>query len=386
ANIEKARIEAERINRDQEIASQGPGGSKRYSDAEVGLLQSKNRQRADLETEVVDLGERRRKAQEALDATLDGLTTQQDIATLQSSLATTTAARRDIELRILDLQRDEEEARLKAITVANGATAAEEQLAKARLAALPEIYDLRRQQSARDNEEPMQRYRRETAERAQNYGEQLQTIEVNFLENMNDQLAEGATRFLKLKGAAGDFFNQLIADVIRLNIQQAAGGSGGLLGGLLKLTGLGGGGRAAALGDSIGIDSIRVLADQERGFVGGGYTGDIGRNKVAGVVHGQEFVFDAESTSRIGRSQLEAMRNGSFRMPTVSRAALAAGMTGGLVRVEVAEGALFQPTITSVAGNVSAQVAASTAPVMIGAASGDAQASMARRARRQIPR
>lgn len=389
ANIEKARIEAERLNRDQEIASQGPNGSKRFTAAEVDVLQTKNRQRADLEAEVVDLGERRRLAQEALDATLDGLATQQDIATLQASLATTTGLRRDLELRLLDIQREEEEARLRAITVVNGATAAEERKAKERLAALPQIYDLRRQQTERDNESPMQRRRRETADRAANLGDQLETIEVSFLDNMNDQLAEGATRFLKLKGAAGDFFNQLIEDVIRLNIQQAAGGSGGLLGGLLKLTGLATGGNALAGSISTANSNVASLAAgidarNLKGFSSGGYTGDIDPGKVAGVVHGQEFVFDAASTARIGRSQLEAMRNGSFRTPSVSRSALAGAMSGGVVRIEVAEGALFEQRIASVSGNVAAQMVATAAPVMVGAASGDAQASFARRARRQI--
>lgn len=48
-----------------------------------------------------------------------------------------------------------------------------------------------------------------------------------------------------------------------------------------------------------------------KGFMTGGYTGDLGRSDIAGVVHGQEYVFDAESTKRIGRDNLESMRRGS---------------------------------------------------------------------------
>lgn len=44
-------------------------------------------------------------------------------------------------------------------------------------------------------------------------------------------------------------------------------------------------------------------------FATGGYTGDMGRNAVAGVVHGQEFVAHAEATRR-WRPQLEAMNAG----------------------------------------------------------------------------
>lgn len=46
------------------------------------------------------------------------------------------------------------------------------------------------------------------------------------------------------------------------------------------------------------------------GFEKGGYTGNMGTKDVAGVVHGQEFVFDAASTARIGVDNLEAMRSG----------------------------------------------------------------------------
>ena len=46
------------------------------------------------------------------------------------------------------------------------------------------------------------------------------------------------------------------------------------------------------------------------GFREGGYTGNMGISDVAGVVHGKEFVFDADATARIGVQNLEAMRRG----------------------------------------------------------------------------
>ena len=46
------------------------------------------------------------------------------------------------------------------------------------------------------------------------------------------------------------------------------------------------------------------------GFREGGYTGNMGISDVAGVVHGREFVFDADATARIGVQNLEAMRRG----------------------------------------------------------------------------
>jgi hypothetical protein len=43
----------------------------------------------------------------------------------------------------------------------------------------------------------------------------------------------------------------------------------------------------------------------------GGYTGDGGRSEVSGVVHGQEFVVNAEGTSR-HRALLEAINSGQL--------------------------------------------------------------------------
>lgn len=65
------------------------------------------------------------------------------------------------------------------------------------------------------------------------------------------------------------------------------------------------------------------------GFKEGGYTGNVGINDVAGVVHGKEFVFDAESTSRIGVSNLEALRNRS--VSTTKSTSGGSGMQTNLV-------------------------------------------------------
>lgn len=59
-----------------------------------------------------------------------------------------------------------------------------------------------------------------------------------------------------------------------------------------------------------GIVSAAVTALSPQGFKTGGYTGSMGVNDIAGVVHGQEYVFDAQATKRIGVDNLNAMRRG----------------------------------------------------------------------------
>ncbi|WP_254526993.1 MULTISPECIES: tape measure protein [unclassified Sphingobacterium] len=48
------------------------------------------------------------------------------------------------------------------------------------------------------------------------------------------------------------------------------------------------------------------------GFSSGGYTGNMSPNKPAGIVHGKEFVFDAESTKRIGVDNLRSLQSGEI--------------------------------------------------------------------------
>lgn len=48
-----------------------------------------------------------------------------------------------------------------------------------------------------------------------------------------------------------------------------------------------------------------------KGYKDGGYTGSVGKNTVAGVVHGNEFVMPAEQTAKY-RGALESMRDGSY--------------------------------------------------------------------------
>lgn len=82
-------------------------------------------------------------------------------------------------------------------------------------------------------------------------------------------------------------------------------------------------GQAAVLAGGA-ILAVKALG----GFRTGGYTGSGDVGAVAGVVHGQEYVFDAESTARIGVSNLEAMRHGEMALGSQETSA------AGVVRVE----------------------------------------------------
>ncbi|WP_174804347.1 hypothetical protein [Martelella limonii] len=77
-------------------------------------------------------------------------------------------------------------------------------------------------------------------------------------------------------------------------VNVAKGGSGIFGGGLLQ----------GVLGGLLGI-----------GFASGGYTGNGAASKVAGVVHGGEYVFSKPAVDRIGRGNLDAMHKGRAVAP-----------------------------------------------------------------------
>jgi lambda family phage tail tape measure protein len=66
----------------------------------------------------------------------------------------------------------------------------------------------------------------------------------------------------------------------------------------------------------VGVTALLAAKTMMSGFKTGGYTGDVGTDDVAGVVHGKEYVFDAATTARIGKDNLDAMRAGKMSAPS----------------------------------------------------------------------
>ena len=67
---------------------------------------------------------------------------------------------------------------------------------------------------------------------------------------------------------------------------------------------------AGAMAQGASIVAMLSSTQEPAGFKSGGYTGNYGTNQVAGVVHGQEYVLNAEATKRVGINTLNAINNG----------------------------------------------------------------------------
>jgi phage-related minor tail protein len=95
------------------------------------------------------------------------------------------------------------------------------------------------------------------------------------------------------------------------SILGSLGNEFGLLGQILSQIGIGGG--AGSGGGLSGIFGSLMGAFGLPGFERGGATGGTDPRAVAGLVHEQEYVFDAAATARIGVENLEAIRRGTMR-------------------------------------------------------------------------
>lgn len=69
-------------------------------------------------------------------------------------------------------------------------------------------------------------------------------------------------------------------------------------------------GASIATGIATAAEVALISSQQPQGFKSGGYTGNMGVNQEAGVVHGQEYVLNAAATKRVGVGTLDAINNG----------------------------------------------------------------------------
>ena len=137
----------------------------------------------------------------------------------------------------------------------------------------------------------------------------------------NAQLSTAKTFFGALEGLQSSSNSKMarigkaaaIANAIVNTYQSATGAYASLAS--IPYVGPALGAAAAAAAIAAGMANVaQIRAQNTGGYKEGGYTGSIGVNEVAGVVHGQEFVMDAATTARVGVANLEALRSGAAQV------------------------------------------------------------------------
>jgi len=284
-NLEREQIKAQKEQSLREIAA-----NDQYSTAQKERLSALAEQLARERLSAVNAADLAEGVQAQRDIQEAELADAQDKLRLQAGLADTAKERRDIELRILDLQYQEERLRLEAIEASTTATEAEKEIARRRLAELDGQYDLRREQVNRQNESPLEKYRRGMNKSSGQIQEQAEQWVVDELEGIQKSLSGAIQKKLGVKDPIlGGIIDLFIEQVIMRPLADAfsqlntGGGGGGFLGAIASGIGSLFGGRASG-GHVVAGQMYRVNESGIEGFrpSGSGQIIPLGRMRGAG--------------------------------------------------------------------------------------------------------
>lgn len=298
---ERLRIEIERdaIRRSLE-------NDENYDAAQKEQLIALNDQIAAARLEAIAAEAAAEAAEDALYLRTEALRTEQDLLRAQARLAETSGERRTIELRLLDLQYEEERLRLEAIANNEQLNAAEREAARRRLASLDERQETEREGVERDTAGPMERYKRGLDKSPEEIAEEAEQWMVEELNNIQNKLSGAIQDKLGVKdpilgGIIDLFIEQVIMKPLADAFSNASSAQGGFVGAFIQGIGsLFSGGRAS--GGHVSAGRLYQVNEQGvEGFqpAGSGKIIPLGRMRGAqggGVVINQTVKVDASGS------------------------------------------------------------------------------------------
>lgn len=361
--IEKDRVEADRQSRNDELdeqAKQGRFGEGDVQKRRVLELKNLNDQRAAVETQLADARSRAQADRDALDLTLGEITSQRDLLQERSQMVETLGERRSVELALLQLQRDEEEARLRAVLAINSlASDAEKKAAQQRLDALPQIFDARRAGVIRGTEGPGAAYLRQVNAVGADINTAIDGAAADGLDRLNDGLAQAISGAKSLGDVFDDVSQQIIQSLLRIAIQQTVikpiaetlfgkgssgiGGNGSGIGGLAKSV-------------------LSLFGRASGGFVSAGDMVRVNEGASPGRVEGFR---PTGSGHVIPLGQMASRPGAVVQQPVV-------------IQLSADEGSMFVPRIRQISGGTAVQVVQAAAPSIASASAAKTQTDMRR--------
>ena len=232
-----------------------------------------------------DDSEEAQRARDEFDIAVGKIANERDLLNAGAALVLEAEDRLKIERRLLDLRQQEERLQLAAVRDDSNRSAGERQAAIDRLATLDDLYAKRAAALAQTEEPPvppgsapagvkksaLAAYADEVRASGAEMNAALEQIAMNGVRRLDDSLTGTIANVFKLGGAFGQIANQVIADLIRIQVQRNItgpladlflGGSGaGLFGGLFGAPKNAVGGSyiaGTAKGNDRGIAMLRV--------------------------------------------------------------------------------------------------------------------------------
>lgn len=330
----------------------------------------------DVELAKDEARQQREADQEATRAKLEALGLEIAALDAEADAAELTSDRRDIERRLLDLQQEEERARLDAAIAAGQIADA----AKAR-ASLSRKQAAERKGLAQDQQGPGARYLSDLRKDADQLNEAYQNVAVDGLKSLNDGLVDAIMGSKSLGDVFKSVANQIVADLLRIAVQRAVITP---LANAIFGNSSGGAGIAAGAA-SMGLQGTGGIFGSPGGILGGvltGLGGLFGRASGGYVAPGQ--MVRVNESAPTGRVEGFMPTGGGRIIPLGQMNTLAQGGGGqgdGVVTVRLDLSGDIDARIQQVSAGVAVEVVRSSAPALIDASS---KATMARAGRMRI--
>jgi hypothetical protein len=212
-----------------------------YTDAERETLLAALERKASLERELLDRRRQEELARQAVEIAQAQWDNERELLEKQAALTDVREERRAIEQKILDESYKQHRLALEATIASSAATEAAKADARDQLGKLDQNKSLDQQRLDRDFESPLDRYRREIVGVGNNLNDEMEKVAISGIERLSDGLADVITNAKSLGSAFKAVAKQIIADLIRIAIQQL------VVKALMSAIGGGGGGEASAV-------------------------------------------------------------------------------------------------------------------------------------------
>lgn len=268
---------------------------------------------------------------------------EQDLLRSGLGLARTRQERAKIESRLISLQFSQERAEQELVLNTLESTKTAKDIAKARLAVLDALEQQAQDEAKRADESPGQRFLDEISLTGEEINDEVELVATRGLRNLNDQLVDAILNAESLGDVFSNVAKSIVADLLRIAIQQAVirplaenlfGGGGG-----------GGGGGFLSFASSI----ASVFGRASGGPVAPGQVYRINEGASPGRVEG--FVGPSTGGNIVPLGRMDAMRGGVGQR------------VGGTIRLELSGD--IDARIANVSGPIAIEVVRVNAPGIV---------------------
>lgn len=300
-------VKAEQKRLDNAIQNDVEEG--KLTQAQANILKEKNGELAAQKIKNIEVQRQISTLRDQDEAERDGYEFAIELLKGKEALARTANARKEIELQILDIVYEEKKKHLETLKAQAdlAGNVAEAARLQAEINRLPARKALEQGSIERNNHGPLQNYLDSLPQSADELNERLQALEVQGIEGLVDALSHVSEGWKAMRDIALRTIQDILAQLIRLQIQRAIFG---LLGNAATSSFSGGVPTASVAGATLpsGVTPVGFFASG--GFVSG--PGSSRSDSVPAMLSNGEFVMNASTVARFGVAFLNGMNTGQI--------------------------------------------------------------------------